>query len=432
MGFFTWLRKRTPSQTRRAARSFRPQLEVLEDRAVPATLTVNTTLDVLGHDNGLLSLRQAIIDANATPKADTIILPAGTYTLTRPGAGEYQCLTGDLDISAPLTINGAGAGSTVIDANGLDRAIDVHSCTVTLSGMTIRGGRASSVVGQSSFLGEGGAIYNSGTLTVTNCVISDNSASIAGGGLYNGGTLTVNNSVLSGNSSSKYGGGIYNYGGSGGTVTVINSTLSGNHAVNGGGAIWNDYRAAVTLQGSSTLSGNSAFNGAGVFNQSGTLIVSSCTFSSNSASFEGGAIYNAAAYYGAPTGTVTIQQNSTLTGNSAARAGGIYNAESGQVTINGSTLSNNTATYTGGGILDYGSVTVSGSTLTSNSAGQAGGGIMLGASYAIVTVKNSSNITGNTAPVGYGADVDNLGVLYVDSSSWNLIGTVDGNPARPI
>jgi predicted outer membrane repeat protein len=429
MWFPSWFGKRSVSQKQRPVSRFRPTLEVLEDRAVPATLTVNTTLDVLGHTNGLLSLRQAIIDANATPKADTIILPAGTYTLTIPGAGEYQGLTGDLDISAPLTINGAGAGATVIDANGLDRAIDVHSCTVTLSGMTIRGGNASSVAGKSSFLGEGGAILNSGTLTASNCVISGNSASIGGGGIYNGGTLILNNSVLSGNSTSKYGGGIYNYGGSGGKVTVSNnSTLSGNHAIEGG-AIWNDSYAAVTLQGGSTLSGNSASTGAGIFNQSGTLTISSCTFSSNSASFEGGAIYNAAAYYGDPTGTVTIQ-NSTLSANSAVSAGCIYNAETGKLTINGSTLSNNTATDNGGGILDYGSVTLSATLLTGNSAAQKGGGIMLGASYATVTVKNSSSITGNTAPAGFGADVYNLGVLYLDSSS--TIGILDGNPVKPI
>jgi predicted outer membrane repeat protein len=392
---------------------------------VPATLTVNTTLDVLGHDNGLLSLRQAIIDANAKSNADTIILPAGTYTLTRPGSGEYQCLTGDLDILAPLTINGAGAGSTVIDANGLDRAIDVHSCTVTLSGMTVRGGSASYVAGQSSFLGEGGAIFNSGTLTVTNCVISGNYASIGGGGIYNAGTLTVNNnSVLSGNSSSKRGGGIYNYGGSGGTVTVSNnSTLSGNHAAEGG-AIWNDYSATVTLQQGSTLSGNSAFDGAGIFNEAGTVNVSTCTFSSNSASFEGGAIYN---WGGTTLGTVTIL-NSTLSANSAVLAGGIYNSGGGKLTITGSMLSNNTATENGGGILDYGWVTLSGSTLAGNSAGQKGGGIFIGGGS--VTVKNSSSITGNTAPAGYGADVYNLGVLYLDSTS--TIGILDGNPARPI
>jgi predicted outer membrane repeat protein len=404
---------------------FRPTLEMLEDRAVPATLTVNTTLDILGHDNGMLSLRQAIIDANAKSNADTIILPAGTYTLTRPGAGEYQGLTGDLDISAPLTINGAGAGSTVIDANGLDRAIDVHSCTVNLFGMTIQGGNASSVAGQSSFLGEGGAIFNSGTLTVTNCVISGNSASIGGGGIYNEGTLKVDNSVISGNSASKLGGGIYNYGYPGVTVTVSNSTLSSNHAPEGG-AIWNDYYATVTLQQGSTLSGNSGFDGAGIFNEAGTLNVSSCTFSSNTASFEGGAIYN---WGGGPVGTVTIL-NSTLSANSAVLAGCIYNAGGGKLTITGSTLSNNTATENGGGILDYGWLTLSGSTLTGNSAAQKGGGIFIGGSSVTVTVKNSSSITGNTAPVGFGADVYNLGVLYTDSTS--TIGILDGNPAKPI
>jgi hypothetical protein len=87
---------------------FRPTLEGLEDRAVPATLTVNTTLDVLGHDNGMLSLRQAIIDANAAPKADTIIVPAGAYTLTRPGINEDAGLTGDLDCGGAMRIQGAG------------------------------------------------------------------------------------------------------------------------------------------------------------------------------------------------------------------------------------------------------------------------------------------------------------------------------------
>jgi predicted outer membrane repeat protein len=339
MWFSSWLHHRTVSRKQSPTNRFRPTLEVLEDRAVPATLTVNTTLDVLGHDNGMLSLRQAIIDANATRQADTIVLPAGTYTLTRPGAGEYQCLTGDLDILAPLTINGAGASSTVIDANGLDRAFDVHSCTVTLSGMTIRGGSASSyVAGTSPLLGEGGAILNSGTLTVTDCAITGNYASLSGGGIFNGGTLSVNNSVLSGNSAHNYGGGIANdiYR----SLSVSNSTFSGNHAAYGG-AIWINSFGNVTVQGG-TLSGNSAFGGAGIFNQSGTLIVSSCTFSSNSAGYYGGAIYNTGTGTGTGLGTVTIL-NSTLTANSAVRGGGIYNAVYGKLTIDGGTVVGNSA-----------------------------------------------------------------------------------------
>src|ERR1043166_7364285 len=108
MWFSSWLRKRTVSPKRRPANRFRPALEMLEDRCVPATFTVNTTTDILGHDNGMLSLRQAIIDANVAPKADTIVVPAGTYTLTRPGINEDAGLTGDLDIIGDLKIQGAG------------------------------------------------------------------------------------------------------------------------------------------------------------------------------------------------------------------------------------------------------------------------------------------------------------------------------------
>src|SRR5262249_27637026 len=126
-------------------------------------------------------------------------------------------------------------------------------------------------------------------------------------------------------------------------------------------------------------------------------------------------------------GTVTVL-NSTLTVNAAVLAGCIYNAGYGKLTITGSTLSDNTATGNGGGILDYGSLTLSGSTLTRNSAGQKGRRIYIGRGP--VTVKNDSSISGNPAPTGFGADVDNLGVLYWDGTG--TLGTLDGNPAKPI
>jgi hypothetical protein len=141
MWFSSRPRHRTVSRKQRPVNRFRRGVEVLEERAVPATLTVNTTLDVLRHDNGMLSLRQAIIDANATPQTDTIILPAGTYTLTRPGINEAAGLTGDLDCSGALTIQGAGAGTTTVDAAGLDRVFHVLTgANVTLSGLTIKAG----------------------------------------------------------------------------------------------------------------------------------------------------------------------------------------------------------------------------------------------------------------------------------------------------
>ncbi|MDW8212484.1 MAG: CSLREA domain-containing protein, partial [Roseiflexaceae bacterium] len=50
------------------------------------------------------SLREAMIIANTLPGPDTIILPAGTYTLTIAGAGENAATTGDLDITDSVTI----------------------------------------------------------------------------------------------------------------------------------------------------------------------------------------------------------------------------------------------------------------------------------------------------------------------------------------
>src|SRR4051794_1802110 len=65
-------------RNQRRPRRFRPGIERLEDRAVPATFTVTTTLDAVAAD-GKLSLREAINAANARLGGDTIVLPAGVY-----------------------------------------------------------------------------------------------------------------------------------------------------------------------------------------------------------------------------------------------------------------------------------------------------------------------------------------------------------------
>jgi CSLREA domain-containing protein len=86
-----------------------------------AAITVNTTADELS-TNGNCSLREAIQAANTDAAVDActagsgddvITLPAGTYTLLLTGAGENANATGDLDILNNLTIDGAGAASTI-------------------------------------------------------------------------------------------------------------------------------------------------------------------------------------------------------------------------------------------------------------------------------------------------------------------------------
>ncbi len=92
----------------------------------------------------------------------------------------------------------------------------------------------------------GGGIYNEGIMTIVSCTISSNHADglaggppiIAGAGILNYGTLTLINSTISGNTTTKgYGGGIAN---AEGVLTIVNCTIAENAAeVGSGGGIFN-------------------------------------------------------------------------------------------------------------------------------------------------------------------------------------------------
>ena len=78
-----------------------------------AAINVTTTLDEYGAAGAGCSLREAIQAANtdaafggctAGNSADTINLPAGTYTLTRAGVDEDSNATGDLDVTSEFLL----------------------------------------------------------------------------------------------------------------------------------------------------------------------------------------------------------------------------------------------------------------------------------------------------------------------------------------
>jgi hypothetical protein len=117
-----------------------------------------------------------------------------------------------------------------------------------------------------------------------------------GGGINNesGGTLTVSDCMLSDNQAGAAGGGIYNFDSK---VTVVNSTLSGNFVTSSaedgqGGGLYSDADGKVTMTGC-TLSGNSAAwgEGGGIWMFATTMTISGCTFTGNAAGY-GGGIYN--------------------------------------------------------------------------------------------------------------------------------------------
>ncbi len=284
----------------------------LSQTAYAANISVNTLADEL-NANGNCSLREAIQAANtdtavdacvAGSGTDTIAVPAGTYTLSIVGTGEDANATGDLDITANLTINGAGAASTIIDGGGIDRVLEVRpGATAQINGATIRNGNRS-------------GILNRGTFTLTTSTVANNSiATFGGGGIFNTatGTLTVTDSTISNNNAnspdlSHGGGGIYSD--SGGPVTLNRTTISGNTTTGRGGGILGQDPTITIIN--SSISGNTALNGGGVFNRFGTVNFTNTTIANNIATDNGGGIWN----FG---GTMNLK-NTILASNTAATA----------------------------------------------------------------------------------------------------------------
>jgi hypothetical protein len=163
-------------------------------------------------------LRAAIMDANGFVPSTTlraIYVPRGSYQLSiHDPAGTAGASHGDLDVFGNLSLVGAGAGATVIDATPLrstsnpDRIFDIDAGdTLSLYGVTLTGGRTN---------GNGGAInVNSGaTLHLTNSVVAGNETTTSGsvgGGIFfmptGGGTIT--SSVIVANSANGWGGGLF-------------------------------------------------------------------------------------------------------------------------------------------------------------------------------------------------------------------------------
>src|SRR5688500_2656320 len=111
-------------------------MAALSSAASAASISVTTGADTVG-DDGVCSLREAVQAANTNVAAASagggcpagtgpagITRPAGTYPLSRAGFDDTNS-AGDLDVTTPLTLQGAGARSTTIDAAGTDRVLDV-------------------------------------------------------------------------------------------------------------------------------------------------------------------------------------------------------------------------------------------------------------------------------------------------------------------
>jgi len=200
----------------------------------------------------------------------------------------------------------------------------------------------------------GGAVINTGKLTLTNVVLSGNTAHSKGGAIYNLGELTLNNVTLTGNHATGNGGAVYSSGVlhiTGGTIggtgalgntadadaDLTGVTITGNATKNHGGGLWNDGDVLITR---STFRANSAVYGGGVWNEQRMHLVQS-TIDANLASKDGGGISDVGNDEEGSPGNTTDECSAASSSSSEATL----------LSLDRVTISNNQA-VNGGGISD--------------------------------------------------------------------------------
>ena len=425
---FTFFRVRqtSPRSARPGCRPFRPMLELLEGRALPSILTVTNLSD---SDPG--SLRDMI---NQASPGDTITFAdglQGTITLT----------SGELAITENLDIEGPGAAQITVSGNNASRVFDIApGVDATVAGLTIASGQVEASSTTSDVLVFGGGIYNAGTLTLNNCVVSGNQ--IEADVSNSNGYLLIAYS---------YGGGLFNNG----TASVTDCSFTGNVATFG-----------ISLAGTDSLAIYAGHGGA--IANTGQLTVTDCTLDSNTASGDGGGLYNSgqAKATGSTFSNNTAGNGGGATGiplNTEALGGGIAN-ELGNLTLANCTVANNQAqsglnltgatgltVSSGGGVYSLGEVSLTNCTISGNSVSAVaqgssfalavGGGVSIdpsspdaGSIVNTIVAGNSSTMLG---PDVYGAFASlgyNLIGATDDSSGWvgaDLTGTA-ASPLNPL
>ena len=398
-----------------------------------------------------------------TDLQNAIGLVTGTITLNQNvamTAKEAADFTNGITINKDITIDGKGH---TIDAKNLGRIFNIgEGFTVTLTNTTLINGKAT----------EGGAIYNDGSLTLSDVKLSDNAADSYGGAVFNNGELIVSDSVFDsndivnrGSASVDYGGAaIYNWydgvltvSGSnftnniknykngnrlvGAIATIGDATISDSYFVNNagrwGGAISTagyllagDDVNTLTVSGS-TFKENGGLYGAGIFVAGSDFTVSDCVFDKNTAFGKGNMTpnnNNGAAIVVTDTGKdiTGIITDSNFTNNKAHFSGAVDICE-GKITIKNSIFVNNSAEYCAGAIavdsqINKPAVEIINSKFDSNSA-EYGGAIY---NYYNLTVVDST-FTNNSKDTIYNFRVANLDLgIKTFTDLQNAIGLVRG------
>lgn len=333
----------------------------------------------------------------------TLTFNCGTATIVLDAGSILPCIERNTTINGGGTITLSGGNST--------RLFCIPSfATLTLNNLTLTKGYAD---------GDGGAIYNDGTLNINGSKFLENETTLNGNGgaIVSFGPLNITNSEFGYNKAAN-GGALYPTGARA-VTTITGSSLHHNESKNTtnygwGGAIYMSAGADVKIS-TSTVSSNKARAGDGIYNYNATATLTNATVSGNSetAFGAGGGIYN--------TGTIVLT-NVTVSDNHAYSVGGIYNK--GSATLINVTVSGNGA-FSVGGIGNSGTATLTNVTMSGNTADTGGGISHSGGSLTLKNTliakgtdgANCSGFTGGSFNLsddyscGFGAGRDNVPLL---------------------
>ena len=364
----------------------------------------------------LLFSSQAAITANT----DSYILFDSNVSTNRGGAiyneGQITIASATfINNTAPeggAVLNNINSGISVFNING---NVSFISNTATSGGAVYSVGSGTygadfningNVLFSSNSASNGGAIYNAANSTVKmsagNFVLFEHNTATGtagGGAVYNSGRVTLDSATFNNNTATN-GGAVYNNGSSA-ILNVNDAVFKNNSAAANGGAIYNTANSNVTastvLFEHNTATGTA---GGGAIYNSGRVTLDSATFNNNSSSVRGGAVYNNTNAVFISTGAVFSSNTAAGTTSMQNGGGAIYNAGQSEIFLN--SFSWNTA-FSGGAIFNRGGsrvVSVSDSFFTRNSASanisHNGGGAIANYAAGIVNV-SFSTFTFNSA-----------------------------------
>ena len=361
-----------------------------------------------------------------TDLQNAIGLVTGTLTLNQNvamTAKEAADFTNGITINKDITIDGKGH---TIDAKNLGRIFSIgEGFTVTLTNATLINGRAV----------EGGAIYNDGSLTLSDVKLSDNAADSYGGAVFNNGELVVSDSVFDSNDIVNRGSASVDYGGAAiynwydGTLTVSGSNFTNNirNYKNGDNLV-----GAITTIGNATVIGSNFVNNSGRWGGALSVMGGESSSATNFIDIDGTKFVNNSALYGGAMfvwGSNYSISNSVFDNNSAFgkgnmtpnnNNGGALVVTQGNIPISGtiinSNFTNNKAQYGGAAWINEGTVDISNSNFINNTATVEAGAIGFEPAYTKITATvYGTNFINNTAGVDGGAIYSNGDLRISDS-----------------